>query len=76
VTIDINEFENRFYDHLATGLVDHYRAQLALKHGRRWLARRWHAELKTRLDRNLPQWAARELRPSSRCLAVEDFARK
>jgi len=53
MTININDFENRVHDYLATGLMDHYRAQLAHKHGYRWLARRWFAESRTRLDRDL-----------------------
>jgi len=53
MTIDINDFENRVHEHLASGLMDHYRVQLAKMHGHRKLARRWRAELRTRLDRDL-----------------------
>lgn len=53
MTIDIDDFENRVHEHLATALMDHYRVQLARKNGRRHLAQRWRAELSTRLDRDL-----------------------
>jgi hypothetical protein len=53
MTIDINELENRVEEHLMSGLLDHYRAHLARKHGRRRLADRWFAEVRTRIDREL-----------------------
>jgi hypothetical protein len=40
MTIDINEFENRIEEHLMTGLLDHYRATPARRHGCARLANR------------------------------------
>jgi hypothetical protein len=53
MTIDINELENRVEEHLMSGLLDHYRARLARKHGRGRLADQWFAEMRTRIDREL-----------------------